>query len=58
LLIHTSIRVRSIEKSIEFYTRLLGMKILSRKEIKQNNAQIAFLQDPEGKGSKLELTLY
>ena len=34
------------------------MKILSRKEIKQNNAQIAFLQDPEGKGSKLELTLY
>ena len=45
-------------KSIDFYTRLMGLKLLARHEIPQNNAEIAFLQDPQGKGSKLELTLY
>jgi lactoylglutathione lyase len=47
-----------MEKSIDFYTRLLGLKLLNRHEIAKNNAEIAFLQDPEGKGAKLELTLY
>jgi lactoylglutathione lyase len=47
-----------MEKSIDFYTRLLGLKLLNRHEIAQNNAEVAFLQDPEGKGAKLELTLY
>jgi len=47
-----------MERSIDFYRRLLGLKLLSRHEIPQNNAEIAFLQDPEGKGAKLELTLY
>ena len=36
----------------------MGLKLLSRREIPQNNAKIAFLQDPEGKGAKLELTFY
>lgn len=36
----------------------MGLNILSRREIPQNDAEIAFLQDPEGKGAKLELTLY
>jgi len=36
----------------------LGLRLLSRREIPQNNAEIAFLQDPEGKGAKLELTLF
>jgi catechol 2,3-dioxygenase-like lactoylglutathione lyase family enzyme len=31
---------------------------MSRREIPQNNAEIAFLQDPEGKGARLELTFY
>jgi len=47
-----------MERSIDFYTRFLGLKLLSRHEIPQNNAEIAFLQDPEGKGARLELTLY
>ena len=47
-----------MDKSIDFYTRLMGLKLLNRREIKQNNAEIAFLQDPEGKGDKLELTYY
>ena len=45
-------------RSIDFYTRLLGLKVLSQREIKQTNAEIAFLQDPEGKGCTLELTFY
>ena len=55
---HTSVRTSNMEKSIDFYTRLLGLKLLNRHEIAQNNAEVAFLQDPEGKGAKLELTLY
>jgi lactoylglutathione lyase len=55
---HTSIRTSNIDKSIDFYTKLMGLKLLSRHEISQNNAEIAFLQDPEGKSAKLELTFY
>lgn len=55
---HTSIRVSNMEKSIDFYSRLLGLKLLNRREIPQNNAEIAFLQDPDGKGAKLELTYF
>lgn len=47
-----------MERSIDFYTRLMGLKLLSRQEITQNNAEIAFLQDSAGKGAKLELTFY
>jgi catechol 2,3-dioxygenase-like lactoylglutathione lyase family enzyme len=36
----------------------MGLKLLSRREIPQNDAEIAFLQDPEGKGARLELTFY
>ena len=55
---HTSIRTSNMDRSIDFYTRLLGLKLQSRHDIPQNNAEIAFLQDPERKGSPLELTLY
>ena len=36
----------------------MGLRLLSRREIPQNKAEIAFLQDPDGKGAKLELTFY
>jgi lactoylglutathione lyase len=55
---HTSVRTGNMEKSIDFYTRLLGLKLMDRHEIAKNNAEIAFLQDPKGEGAKLELTLY
>ena len=58
MFVHTSIRTSNIDKSIDFYTRLLGLKLLRRREIPQNNAEIAFLQDPKGSGAKLELTYY
>ncbi len=42
-----------MDRSIDFYTRIMGLKLLSREEIPQNNAEIAFLQDPEGRGLSL-----
>lgn len=47
-----------MDRSIDFYTRLMGLKLLSRREIPQNDAEIAFLQDAKEKGAKLELTFY
>lgn len=55
---HASIRTSNMDRSIGFYTKLLGFKLFGRVEIPKNNAEIAFLQDPEGKGAKLELTFY
>jgi lactoylglutathione lyase len=47
-----------MDKSIDFYTRLFGLKLVNRREIPRNNAEIAFLRDPDAKGSTLELTFY
>jgi len=58
MFVHTSIRTSNMDRSIAFYTKLMGLKLISRREIPQNNAEIAFLQDPDAKGAKLELTLY
>ena len=58
MLTHTSIRTSNMVRSISFYTNLMGLKLLGRHEIPQNDAEIAFLQDLEGKGAKLELTFY
>lgn len=55
---HTSIRTSDMDRSIDFYTKLMGLKLLSRLEIPQNDAEIAFLQDPDGKGARLELTFF
>lgn len=55
---HTSIRTSNMNRSIDFYTELMGLELLSRREIPQNDAEIAFLQDPERKGAMLELTYY
>jgi len=58
IVVHTSIRTSNMERSLDFYTRLMGLKLLSRRQIPQNNAEIAFLRDPVDKGSTLELTFY
>jgi lactoylglutathione lyase len=58
MFVHTSIRTSNVDKSINFYTKLLGLTVLSRREIQQNNAEIAFLRDPQEKGGMLELTYY
>jgi lactoylglutathione lyase len=58
MFVHASIRTSDMERSIDFYTRLLGLALVNRREIPQNNAEIAFLQDPQAKGATLELTYY
>ena len=58
MFVHTSIRTSNMDRSIDFYTKLLGLELVNRHEIPQNNAEIAFLRDPEAKGSTLELTFY
>ena len=54
-LLHTSITVKDMDESISFYTERLGMKLASRREIKQTNAEIAFLEI-EGTDHRIELT--
>lgn len=58
IFVHASIRTSDMDKSIEFYTKIMGLVLLDRREITKNNAEIAFLQDPYSKGAKLELTFY
>ena len=58
MFVHTSIRTSNMDKSIDFYTRLLGLTLVSRRDIPQNNAEIAFLRDRQAKGALLELTFY
>ena len=42
-LLHTMIRVFDIDKSVDFYTRLLGMKLLRRKDFEQGRFTLAFV---------------
>jgi lactoylglutathione lyase len=47
-----------MDRSVDFYTKLLDLRIIRRMEIAQTNAVLVFLQDPEAKGAILELTSY
>lgn len=42
-LLHTMIRVLDLEKSLDFYTRLLGMKLLRRKDFPTGEFTLAFV---------------
>ena len=56
-LLHTMLRVGDLEKSIAFYTQLLGMKLLRRQEYPEGEYTLAFVgyQD-EAESTVLELT--
>jgi len=58
MFIHASIRVSNMERSIAFYKKFLNLKLVNRREIPQNNAEIAFLQDAQAKGAMVELTIF
>lgn len=58
MFIHASIRVSNIERSIAFYEKFLNLKLVNRREIQKNNAEIAFLQDSQAKGAMVELTFF
>ena len=56
-LLHTMIRVRDLERSIDFYTRLLGMKLLRRKDYPSGKFTLVFVgYGDEAKNAVVELT--
>ena len=56
-LLHTMLRVGDLESSITFYTKVLGMKLLRRKDYPSGGFTLAFLgYCEENNGSVLELT--
>lgn len=54
---YAGIRVENLEKSIDFYTQLLGMKVIGRGKIEQTRGETVALQTEEG-GFVLELNYY
>lgn len=56
-LLHTMLRVFDLEKSIDFYTRLLGMKLLRRTDYEGGRFTLAFVgYGEEANTTVLELT--
>ena len=52
-LLHTMLRVKDLDRSVDFYTKLLGMKELRRREVPDGKYTLAFVEDPDG--YKIEL---
>ena len=42
-LLHTMLRVKDLDRSVEFYTKLLGMKELRRREVPDGKYTLAFV---------------
>ncbi len=56
-ILHTMIRVGDLDKSISFYTRVLGMKLLRRTDYPGGRFTNAFVgYDDESRAAVLELT--
>ena len=55
--LHTMIRVKDLDKSMDFYTRLLGMKELRRKDFPSGDFTLAFVgYGDESSNTVIELT--
>ncbi len=56
-ILHTMLRVRDLDKSIDFYTRLLGMKLLRKMDVEGGRFTLAFVgYGDETDHTALELT--
>lgn len=55
---HTSITVKNMDESLNFYCNILGLKLSSRREIPENRAEIAFVQGEPQSNLALELTFW
>ncbi len=54
---YTGIRVRDMDRSVDFYTRLLGMRVAFRMNIQETGGRIAVLKSPRS-SQVLELNWY
>ncbi|HCG6061491.1 TPA: lactoylglutathione lyase [Vibrio parahaemolyticus] len=55
--LHTMIRVVDLDKSIEFYTKVLGMSVLDRFENQEYRYSLVFVGSPDQPdGTTIELT--
>ncbi|KAA3654498.1 MAG: lactoylglutathione lyase [Proteobacteria bacterium] len=56
-LLHTMLRVGDLDRSIAFYTDILGMQLLRRQDYPDGRFTLAFVgYQPESEGAVLELT--
>jgi len=56
-ILHTMLRVGDLERSLQFYTQVLGMKLLRRKDYPEGKFTLAFVgYQSEAEGTVLELT--
>ena len=56
-MLHTMLRVGDLQRSIAFYTQVLGMQLLRQKEYPRGRFTLAFLgYGPESEQTVLELT--
>ncbi|CAA7617351.1 glyoxalase I, Ni-dependent [Candidatus Terasakiella magnetica] len=56
-LLHTMIRVGDLDRSVDFYTRLLGMKLLRRQDFPEGRFTLAFVgYGDEADQAVIELT--
>jgi lactoylglutathione lyase len=57
-ILHTMIRVGNLEKSLAFYTQLLGMKLIRRQDYPEGKFTLAFVgyEDKASEPAVIELT--
>jgi lactoylglutathione lyase len=56
-LLHTMLRVKDLDRSVDFYTKLLGMKELRRREVPDGKYTLAFVgYGDESETAVIELT--
>ena len=54
--LHTMIRVGDLDRSVAFYTQMLGMKELRRRDVPDGKYTLAFVGYDDGSGAEIELT--
>jgi lactoylglutathione lyase len=55
--LHTMLRVTNLEKSVDFYTRLMGMQEIRRRDVPDGKYTLVFMgYGPEESHTALELT--
>jgi lactoylglutathione lyase len=56
-ILHTMLRVGDLKRSVDFYTQLMGMKLLRETDRPEQKYSLAFVgYDDESKGAVIELT--